>query len=88
MMVIFCVVLTPVMTYLVLKSKSVITAAIYHGTLNAIAGISTLYLVGGNDLLNGTTGLGGFITLAIITSGFVLYDSYVTKEKIFFSKIK
>ncbi|MDR2764989.1 MAG: CPBP family intramembrane metalloprotease [Tannerella sp.] len=88
MMVIFCVLLTPVMTYLVLKSKSVITAAIYHGTLNAIAGISTLYLAGGNDLTNGTTGLAGFIALAIITSCFVLYDSYVTKEKIFFSKIK
>ena len=39
--------------------KSVITAAIYHGTLNAIAGIGVLYLVGGNDLTNGVTGIAG-----------------------------
>ncbi|MDR2026758.1 MAG: CPBP family intramembrane metalloprotease [Prevotellaceae bacterium] len=88
MMTVWCILLTPVITYTVLKSKSVITAAIYHGTLNAIAGISILYLTGGNDLTNGATGFAGFIALAVITSGFMLYDRYVTKEKIFFSKIK
>ncbi|MDR2813650.1 MAG: CPBP family intramembrane metalloprotease, partial [Prevotellaceae bacterium] len=88
MMVIWCVLLTPTFTYIALKSKSTVAAAIYHGTLNAIAGISALYVVGGNDLTNGTTGLAGFIALAIITFGFLLYDRYVTKEKIFFSKIQ
>jgi citrate lyase synthetase len=32
------------MTYIVIKSKTVITAAIFHRALNAIAGISVLYI--------------------------------------------
>ena len=83
MMVIFCILLTPVMIYIVIKSKSVITAAIFHGTINASAGICILYLVGGNDLTNGMSGIAGFVTLLLITLAFFLYDRYITKEKIF-----
>jgi membrane protease YdiL (CAAX protease family) len=57
MMIFWCILLSPVMIYLVIKSKSVIAAAIFHGTLNAISGIVILYLVGGNDLTNGITGI-------------------------------
>lgn len=37
MMVIWCILLSPVMTYITVKAKSVIAAAIFHGLLNAIA---------------------------------------------------
>lgn len=87
MMIIWCILLSPVITYIVIKSKSVITAAIYHGTLNAIAGISVLYLVGGNDLTNGVTGIAGFITLLLINIGFFLYDKHITQENIFTKEI-
>ena len=87
MMIVFCILLSPVMTYIVIKSKSVITAAIFHGTNNAIAGFSALYLVGGNDLTNGVTGIAGFITLLLINVSFFLYDKYITKEKIFTKEI-
>lgn len=87
MMTIWCILLSPVITYIVIKSKSVITAAIYHGTLNAIAGIGVLYLVGGNDLTNGVTGIAGFITLLLINIAFFLYDKYITKENIFTKEI-
>ena len=83
MMVILCILLSPVMTYIVIKSKSVITAAIFHGTINAVAGISILYLVGGNDLTNGVTGIAGFAALLLINLAFYLYDKYVTKEDLF-----
>jgi membrane protease YdiL (CAAX protease family) len=83
MMIIFCVLLTPVMIYIVIKSKSVITAAIFHGCLNAIAGIGILYLVGGNDLINGTTGLAGFIAILLVNFLFFAYDKYITKENVF-----
>ena len=83
MMTVWCILLSPVMTYIVIKSKSVITAAIFHGVLNAIAGIGVLYLVGGNNLTNGVTGLAGFIALFSVNSAFFLYDKYVTKENIF-----
>ena len=83
MMLIWCILLTPVMIYIVIKSKSVITAAIFHGMLNASAGISMVYLVGGNDMTNGVTGIAGFIALLLVTLAFYLYDRYVTGEKIF-----
>jgi len=83
MMVVFCILLTPMMIYIVIKSKSVIPAAIFHGANNAIAGISLLYLSGGNDITNGVTGIAGFIALLIMNLLFYLFDKYVTKENIF-----
>jgi membrane protease YdiL (CAAX protease family) len=83
MMIIWCILLSPVMTYIVIKSKSVITAAIFHGTLNAISGITKLYLVGGDDLTNGVTGIVGFVSLLLVNTAFFLYDKYITKENIF-----
>jgi membrane protease YdiL (CAAX protease family) len=83
MMVIFCALLSPTMIYIVIKSKSVITAAIFHGTINASGGVSVIYLVGGNDMTNGITGIAGFMALLLITFAFYLYDKYVTKENIF-----
>jgi len=82
MMVIFCLLLTPVMIYIVIKSKSVITAAVFHGTLNSIGGVSILFLTGGNDLTNGMTGLAGFLSLLCINLALYIYDKYITKENI------
>jgi len=83
MMVILCILLTPVMIYIVIKSKSVITAAIFHGTFNAITGAIAFYLVGGNDITNGACGISGFLALLLINLAFYLYDKYITKENIF-----
>lgn len=87
MMIVWCIMLSPVITYIVIKSKSVITAAIFHGTVNAIAGIVLLYLVGGNVITNGITGMAGFIALLFVNIIFFLYDKYITKENIFSKKI-
>ncbi|MDR1747554.1 MAG: CPBP family intramembrane metalloprotease [Spirochaetaceae bacterium] len=87
MMIIFCILLTPMMIYIVIKSGSVITASIFHGVNNAIGGITLLYLVGGNDLINGITGLAGFIALLLMNVIFILYDTYITKERIITSVI-
>jgi len=83
MMVVYCILLTPMMIYIVIKSKSVITAAILHGANNAICGIAILYLVGGNDITNGVTGIAGFISLLLVNIAFFLFDKFVTRENIF-----
>jgi membrane protease YdiL (CAAX protease family) len=83
MMIVFCILLTPMMIYMVIKSKSVITAAVFHGMNNAIAGITILFLVGGNDITNGVTGIAGFIALLLVNIAFYLFDKYITKENIF-----
>ncbi len=88
MMVVFCILLSPMMTYIVIKSKSVLTAAIFHGSNNAIGGLALLYVSGGNDLSNGVTGLSGFIALLLLNCLFFLYDKYISKENIFSRSIE
>jgi len=82
MMVVFCMLLTPFFLYITIKSKSVIAAAIMHGTMNATAGISIMAIEGGTDLVSGITGLAGFITLAIYLLILFIYDTYISKDKI------
>lgn len=81
-MIIFCILFSFISTYLVLKSNSVISAALVHGNLNAIAGLPVVYLTGGNDLTVGVTGVAGFIALLIIIFCLYIYDKYITKENL------
>ena len=83
MMVIFCVLLSSIETYFVLKAKSVYPAAIFHGTINAVAGLNVILIKGGNDLINGAAGLSGFIVMAITIFVIYLFDKYVCKDNIF-----
>lgn len=83
MMVIFCVLASFIETYLVIKAKSVFPAAIFHGTLNAVAGLNVLVIKGGNDLINGMTGLSGFVVMAIVIMIVYVFDRYILKDNIF-----
>lgn len=83
MMVIFCVLASFIETYFVLKAKSVFPAAIFHGTINAVAGLNVIMIKGGNDLLNGLTGLSGLIVIAIVIAVIYVFDKYVLKDNVF-----
>ncbi len=83
MMMIFCVLASFVELYFVLKAKSVYPAAIFHGTINAVAGLNVLLIKGGNDLLNGACGLSGFIVITIVIAIIYVFDKYVCKDNIF-----
>ena len=65
MMTILCMLLAPIFGYVRIKARSVIAAAIIHGTFNATYGLSIVLVRGGNDLTTGVTGLPGFLVLAI-----------------------
>ncbi len=80
MMTAFCVLLAPVFSYVRLKAKSVIAAAIIHGSLNATAGVAIAVIEGGSDLTVGLQGLPGFITLAVINLGIFAYERFVARE--------
>ena len=60
MMIIWCILLAPIFSYIRLKAKSAIAAAIFHSSLNATAELAIMVVSGGNDLLIGVTGLAGF----------------------------
>jgi membrane protease YdiL (CAAX protease family) len=80
MMVVLCVLLAPIFSYVRLKANSVIAAAIIHGSLNATAGISIVVVRGGSDLTVGIPGLAGFVVLAAVNLGIFIYDSFLAKE--------
>lgn len=83
LMVVMCVLLGAIELYFVLKSKSMIVAAIMHGTINALAGVVIYFTLGGNDFLNGMPGLSGFIVMALTIVCLWIYDKYIAKENIF-----
>jgi len=66
MMIIWCILLSFSMVYFTVKTKSVFTAAWFHGILNASAGFGLLWISNASDLLVGVTGLSGFIALLIL----------------------
>ena len=80
MMILFCMALAPVCQLFAERSKSVIAAAISHGTMNATAGLATVYLTANNDLLCGTCGLCGIIIL--ILADCLIALSYTKKGKV------
>ena len=83
LMVVMCVLLGAIELYFVLKSKSMIVAAIMHGTINALAGVVIYFTLGGNDFVNGMPGLSGFIVMALTIVCLWMYDRYISKERIF-----
>ena len=83
LMVVFCVLAGVLELYFVLKTKSMIVAAVMHGTINAVAGMTIYFTLGGNDFINGLTGLSGFIVMVLAIAGCRIYDKYISKEDLF-----
>lgn len=82
MMTVFTLLLSPIFGYVRLKARSVIAAAIIHGSLNATAGLAIMVIKGGDDLTTGITGLAGFIVLAIVNIAIFVYDRFLAKEPV------
>ncbi|ACL69038.1 CPBP family intramembrane glutamic endopeptidase [Halothermothrix orenii] len=82
MMIIWCILLSPLFSYIRIKSGSVIAAAIFHGTINASFGLAIVLIKGGSDLIVGFTGLAGFIVLLLLNVLLFLYDIRYAKESI------
>ena len=80
LMVVMCILLGVIELYFVLKSKSMVVAAIMHGTFNAVAGVVIYCTLGGNDFVNGMPGLSGFIVMAVAILFIWIYDKYVSKD--------
>lgn len=66
MMTLFCILLAPLFNLVRWKSRSVLAAAIFHGSFNALSGLAIMLIKGGNDLLIGVTGLAGMVVLVLI----------------------
>lgn len=82
MMCVFCILLGAIELYFVLRTGSVFPAAIIHGTFNALSGLVLFFILGGNDLTVGLTGIAGFITMALIMGAIVIYDRFLSSNPI------
>jgi membrane protease YdiL (CAAX protease family) len=74
MMILFSVLLSPIFGYVRLKSKSVIAAAVAHGSLNGTAGLAIMVVEGGSDLIVGVTGAAGLIVLMVVDVCIFVFD--------------
>ena len=57
-----------------LMTGSVFIAAVIHGNINAMAAMVVMFVIGGNDLTVGLTGLGGFLAFALVILALWIYD--------------
>lgn len=80
MMTAWTLLLSPMFSYIRLRAKSVIAAAMMHGTLNATYGLAIVYVAGGSDLVVGVTGAAGFAVLAVTNLCLVVYDRFLACE--------
>jgi uncharacterized protein len=74
MMIAWCMLLTPIFCYVRRRAKSVIAAAIIHGSLNASVGLAIMVIKGGDDLTTGVLGLPGFIVLILVNIALFTFD--------------
>ncbi|MBN1691666.1 MAG: CPBP family intramembrane metalloprotease [Dehalococcoidia bacterium] len=82
LMIGWTILLAPLFSYIRLKSRSVIAASIFHGTINAVPGLAVILLSGGDELTIGLTGLAGFIVVALADLLLFVYDRFITREKV------
>ena len=76
------IVIAPAFSYIRLKAKSVIAAAIFHGTINAVPGLAVVLLTGGDELTVAITGLAGFIAFGIVDLSLFIFDRFISKERV------
>jgi len=82
LMAVWTILMAPLFSYIRIKSRSVIAASIFHGTINAVPGLAIILISGGNDLTVGLTGLAGFIVFALANVLLFIYDRFITREKV------
>ena len=82
LMVVFCILMGIIELYFVLKTKSMVVAAIMHGTINAVSGAVIYFTLGGNDFLNGLPGLSGFIVMGLTILCIWIYDKFISKDNL------
>jgi len=78
LMIVFCILYTPLINYIRVKTGSVISCAIMHGTINGTGQLAFFLVKGGGDLTVGITGLAGLLVLFI---GNVVLFSVVHRER-------
>jgi len=67
-------------SYVRLRAGSVIPAALMHGSVNGLYGISLMYLDWDNDLSIGLFGTGGCLVMGVFVILMVVFDRFLSKR--------
>ncbi|WP_311172314.1 CPBP family intramembrane glutamic endopeptidase [Halobellus ordinarius] len=77
-MTIACISFSPVYTYLVVRSESILAAALLHGVFNGSAGLVIAYAVAGDavlsELVASPVGAAGIVAFGLVGVGIALSD--------------
>jgi len=76
------IVISPIYTYVTVKAKSVLSAAVLHGSFNGIGPLSLVYLTGAENLIIGPVGIAGIGGAFVLLLLFVAYDKMIAEKKI------
>ncbi|WP_265110027.1 CPBP family intramembrane glutamic endopeptidase [Halosolutus halophilus] len=68
---------TPVFTYLTVRAESVFAPTLLHGSFNAVASLSLVYLTGAGALFVGPVGIAGIGAGLFATAACVVHDRYI-----------
>lgn len=79
MMILFCIPLGYIMSYLRIKTNSVLAPALFHAALNAIGGNLMMYTQRVDNLIGGIAGLAGVIACTVILLLIVVFDGKTLK---------
>lgn len=86
--IIFTILFSVIFNYIRVKSGSVISSAILHGTFNSIAMISYVFFKEIDMLRTSMLGISGIVILLILIFIMLLYDRFLTKDSIIFQNIE
>jgi membrane protease YdiL (CAAX protease family) len=73
---------SPLFTYLTVRARSVLAATLLHGSFNAVASLSLVYLTGAGNLLVGPVGVAGIGAALLATATCVVHDWYVAVDRV------
>lgn len=77
MMLVYCILMSPIVSYFRAKSGSVLPSSIFLGTAAGLAAIPLMIVEGSTAFTVGLTGLAGFIVLGAVDVLLVVYDRFV-----------
>ena len=73
---------SPLFTYLTVRARSVLAATLLHGSFNAVASLSLVYLTGAGNLFVGPVGIAGIGAALLATAICAVHDRYVAADEV------
>jgi len=80
MMCLFTVSISPIFTYVRVKTKSILGPCMLHGMINATGAMYVLYISNGNELYSSIAGWAGIIVGIVLTICILLLDKKIVTE--------